>query len=155
MLVIGLLELGLAFRDFLTVSTASTDGARVASLMGNDADADCEVVMAVTAAITTAISIETVDRIDIFKADPNGNKIPSKTNTWQYLAGDPLDCGNWSNTNNWPPGERQTLAGSEALDIAGVQVVAEHAWFSGMAPFSGTIDVDETTLTRLEPEGYE
>jgi len=43
-LAIGLMEMGIATKEYLTVSTAVRDGVRVAALAGNDPDADCAVL---------------------------------------------------------------------------------------------------------------
>ena len=49
LLTVSLLELGLAFKDFLTVSFTARDAARVGSLAGNDPEADCHIVQSIVA----------------------------------------------------------------------------------------------------------
>ena len=81
MLMISLLELGMLFRDLLTVSYTAREAARVGSLAGNDPEADCDIMQSVV----TAFGPTDVDGIDIhiFKAsESTGNPEIGKTNTW-------------------------------------------------------------------------
>jgi len=36
-----------------------------------------------------------------------------------------------------------------------VRVIMTRSWVTGFPPFRGTFQVDETTLTRLEPKAFE
>ena len=66
LLTVSLLELGLAFKDFLTLSFTAREAARVGSLAGNDPEADCHIIQSIVAASTPS-DLENVD-IQIFKA---------------------------------------------------------------------------------------
>jgi hypothetical protein len=94
-------------------------------------------------------------RIQINKADSAGNQITAKTNTYTYTGTDPSDCADWTAVVNWPSTSRQTLVGTTPLDIIGVRLIVEHDWMTGFPPFTGSFDVDEATIIRLEPEAYE
>ena len=64
MLMISLLELGMFFRDFLTVSYTAREAARVGSLAGNDPEADCDIIQSVVTALRT-LRPEGVDDPDL------------------------------------------------------------------------------------------
>jgi hypothetical protein len=44
--------------------------------------------------------------------------------------------------------------GGSTLDIIGVRVILDREWVTGFGPFSGSMTVDESTITRMEPEVY-
>jgi Flp pilus assembly protein TadG len=155
MLMISLLELGMAFRDLLTVSYTAREAARVGSLAGNDPEADCDIVQSVV----TAFGPTEVTGVDIliFKAsESTGNPEVGKTNTWRLSTGDPTDCGDWTVLEQWPSTTRQVNVNDTLeLDILGVSIVTEHDWITGLPPWRGTMDLTRTALQRLEPEAFE
>ncbi len=158
MLMISLLELGMAFRDFLTVSYTAREAARVGSLAGNDPEADCNIVQSVVTAFGPS-DLEGVE-IQIFKASENtGNPETGKVNTWTLNPGqNPADCSppNWSVFEQWPSVDRQVnVSDTLELDILGVTIVTEHDWITGLPPWRGTMDLTRTALQRLEPEAFE
>ena len=155
LLTVSLLELGLAFREFLTISFTARDAARVGSLAGNDVDADCFIIQSVVAAFGPS-DVAGVD-ILIFKANEiTGAGDPNTTNTWSLGSGDAEDCDDWTVTENWPSVDRQVNVGSTTkLDILGVTIETTHDWVTGLPPWRGTIDISRTALQRLEPEAFE
>lgn len=68
LIIVGITEVGLYFKEYLTVSHASREGSRVDAFAGNSTDADCQILMAVGEVLGIG-NIEDVDRIEIFKAD--------------------------------------------------------------------------------------
>lgn len=154
LIVVGMLETGMAFKDYLTVSHAAREGSRVGAFVGDALDADCQILQATVAALNSG-DVGRLQRIEIYKADNNGNQIAGKTNTWTYQAGDPSDCASWTESVNWPSTSRQVTAGSTPLDIIGVRVLLDRSWITGFPPFSGSYTVNETTIIRMEPEAFE
>jgi hypothetical protein len=157
LILIGTLEIGVAFKDYLTVSHSTREGSRTGALAGRDPDADCKTVTTVMETLGTG-NLDKFKGIQIFQYDPiiDGPKTGT-INTWTYIGTDPYDCVNdWTIDENWPSTTRKTTfaAGSE-VDIIGVRVVYTHDWLTGFPPFSGSFDVDETTITRLEPDSFE
>ena len=75
LLVFGMLEFGLAFKDKLTMAHAVNQATRNATVLGTDQRADFEILSAFEAGMVGAVSIDTVTHVDIFKADANGNPI--------------------------------------------------------------------------------
>jgi Flp pilus assembly protein TadG len=155
LLTVTLLELGLAFRDFLTVSFTARDAARVGSLAGNDPDADCDLIQSVVAGFGPS-GVDGVV-IKIFKANEGtGNPEVGKTNTWTLTSGDPTDCTDWTVLETWPSTTRQVNVGpSTKLDILGVSIETTHEWITGLPPWRGEMDINRTALQRLEPEAFE
>jgi len=155
--VVGLLELGLVFKDFLTVSFAAREGARIGSLTGNDVDADCNIIQGVISDLGANLVIEgTITSIEIFRADPvTGNQ--GLTNDWTYTGSDPTDCLDWTPfPYNWPSTTRVVVVGpTSTLDILGVTINATHDYITGVGPFNGSINLAETAIQRLEPEAFE
>lgn len=157
LLIIGMLELGLAFRSFLTVSAAARDGSRVASLAGNEIGADCATLVEVGGTLATGGILDGLDRVVIFKAEPGGGA-PVASNVYTLnSSGDPSVCTTWNRTTNgYPEATRQTISGpGSPLDIIGVRIVSDESWVTGLFPFRGTFTVDESSLSRMEPEAYE
>ena len=162
LVVIGILEVGVAFRDLLTVSNAAKEGVRVVAAMGDDPMSDCTVLTKTSAALGSSISLGNLVTIEIFKADAAGDPTPGFVNVYTLPVGaDPADCTEWSpNPVNvgslaWSPLDRKVKTGPGVdLDIAGVRVTYTHNWITGFPPFSGSFVVDEATVSRLEPEAY-
>lgn len=156
--LVAILELGGAFRDMLTTSNAVRDGVRILTAKGDDSDADCSALLAAVDTLTLAGRFEDLQRIEIYKADSSGNQIgPGSTNVYTFTFGDPEDCDDWNGYpgTNYPPSSRYVLAGGATpLDIIGMRIVHQHDWFTQMPPFSGSINIDETAISRVEPEGF-
>jgi hypothetical protein len=157
LLMIGIMEVGVAFHDYLSVERATLEGVRTASFTGRAADADCQTVTNIVDALPAGF-LDRVQQIEIYKADAAGNQIPGLTNVWQYLGGDPTDCAlSWNNSPNpWLPANRQTTAGpSQPLDIIGIRIRMPRSWITNFPPFSGTYTIDERSILRMEPEVFE
>ena len=158
LMTVTLLELGLAFKDFLTVSFTARDAARVGALAGNDPEADCDIIQSIVAGFG-ASNLQGVD-IHIFKANEStGDPVVGKVNTWTLKpSGDPTTCLalDWTINEQWPSTTRQVNVGpTTKLDILGVTLDTTHTWVTGLPPWRGTIDVSRTALQRVEPEAFE
>jgi Flp pilus assembly protein TadG len=155
LMTVSILELGLAFKDFLTLSFTARDAARVGALAGNDPDADCNLIQAIVAGFG-ASSLDGVT-IEIFKANEStGNPVPGNVNTWRITSGNPADCTDWTVLETWPSTSRQVTVGpTTKLDIIGVTIDTTHTWVTGLPPWRGTMNVSRTALQRIEPEAFE
>ena len=161
--LIAILELGMAFKDYLTVSYLSREGARVGALAGNDADADCAILRGLGAIVTPG-DLARINRVEIYKAD-NSSGAQGATNVATYQVGqDPTLCNvpalpsdGWTvNSSSYPPLSRQTsVSATQDLDIIGVRIILDRSWITNFPPFSGSMQVDEATITRMEPEVFE
>lgn len=162
LVVIGILEVGVAFRDLLTVSNAAKEGVRVVAAMGDDPMSDCVVLTKTSSALASSIPLANLVTIQIFRADSDGNQIALDTNVYTLPVGaDPTDCTEWSpnptdiGSLDWSPLDRNVKIGPGSdLDIAGVRITYTHNWITGFPPFFGSFVVDEATVSRLEPEEY-
>lgn len=158
LLVLGTVEYGLLFRDWLTVSNGSREGARVGTALGDDVNADCEIIKAVVTGLVAA-DIDNLQHIDVFESTSSGTPVPGNLNRYSYTGGaasDPLDCTNWAGPIGWASASRNVTVGpSDDLDILGVRVRFTHNWVTNFGPFSGTHTVEETTVGRLEPQAFE
>jgi len=157
LLMVGIMETGIAFYDYLTIERATLEGVRTAAFTGRSPDADCETVLSIVDSLPSGF-LDRIQRIEIYRADTEGNQILGETNIWTYLGGDPADCATgWSNPiNPWPPSARYTAAGpSRQLDIIGVRIRMPRSWITNLPPFSGNYVIDETSILRIEPEVFE
>ena len=160
LLMIGILETGVAFYEYLTIERATLEGVRTASFTGTTLDADCATINTVVDAFPGGF-VDRIDRIEIYKADANGDQLPGATNIWRYKDGtDPMDCtAGWNTTELWPATSRQTVAGTSPgfppLDIIGVRIRLDRSWITNFPPFTGTYRIDESSILRMEPEVFE
>ena len=175
LVALGTVEIGMAFKDFLTVGAMSRDGARIAALSARADESDCAVLKGI-AALGTQGDIDKIIDVQIYKA-AEGSGAQGVTNTWTYIPGeDPAECNTpailgldgWSpGTISYPPSSRNTTIFSTPppltvlrcgtcppLDIIGVRITMNHDWITGFPPFRGTFTIDETTITRVEPEAF-
>lgn len=158
LIILSIMELGLAFKDFLTTDFAAKEGARVGALAGNDPEADCAIVQSIAAGYT-GTDFADLEGITIFQVSDSGSAVGMTENVWTLPGGaDPADCSEWnqSDTTAWPPTDRDVLvsAGSD-LDILGVTIDTRHNWITGLPPWRGQINIIRTAIQRLEPEGFE
>lgn len=162
LVVISIMELGLAFKDYLTVSYLSREGARIGALAGDDQTADCAILTGLGDLISPN-DLARIDRIEIYQANQNTGA-QGATNVAVFNAGeDPTVCNvpataldGWTIAPvGWAPSSRNTAVGINPLDIIGVRVILDRNWVTGFGPFSGSMTVDESTITRLEPEVFE
>jgi hypothetical protein len=163
LLVIGVFELGGAFKTYLTTSNAVRDGTRILSARGTDATSDCVALGKAIEALTLANDLDQLDRVEIFQANPStGDAIGGTINTYTYSFGDPAvctstppNCGSWDCEIKQTPTSRNAFVGpGVSPDLIGMRIVYDHSWFTGFPPFNGFITVDEKTISRLEPEGF-
>lgn len=164
LIIIGITEIGLYFKNYLTVSYASREGARVAAFVGDSLDADCQILVAVGGLLGSA-NLEHLQKVEIFVADQDGTQTFGKTNTATLKnGGDPTACtepaapsDGWFRTTNYPATNRNvTVAVDEPpLDIVGVRIYFTHNWATGFPPFSGQANIDDSNINRVEPEAFE
>lgn len=158
------MEIGLAFKNFLTVGAMSREGARIAALAGNDAEADCAVLVGI-GGLASEGDLSKLEVVQVFEANSGtGDPVPGNVNQATYVGPDPSLCHFQSPevTDGWvfdfkpyTPGERNTTVGTSDLELVGVRVTMTHDWVTGFPPFNGSITIDESTITRVEPEAFE
>jgi Flp pilus assembly protein TadG len=100
--LMGIMEYGLLFKDYLTLSNGLRAGARMAAVAGNSVDADYRIVQAVKSEML-AISPANITKVVVFKA--NGlTDAPSACKSDPVHTVDAANhCNNYDGTNDWSP----------------------------------------------------
>jgi hypothetical protein len=167
LVVFFLLEYGLLFRTKLTAENASREGARAASIHGDDADADYYVIRSVEHGLS-AVDLQEFQYLVVFRATGPDDTLPAACATSsqaglcnRYTAADffaELDDSGGADTGNfrcgsldssWCPTTRETDL-SVGTDFIGVHVETRHEFVTGL--FGGGNDLGETTILRIEPD---
>jgi Flp pilus assembly protein TadG len=138
LLLMGLLEYGFLYNNILTVQYASRQGVSVAAEAGALDGADCYVLKAVEAALQSPTNRTSVQAVDVYESDTNGDVIPGRVN--HYVRFGSLDCpgANQPYTLEGEEGYPQTLRGdslSGGLDLIGVHI--DYTYY-GITPIAVT-----------------
>jgi hypothetical protein len=178
LLLFGVLEFGLLFRDSLTTNNAAHQGARAASVHGSDPDTDYLIIRSVEHGLR-AMELQELEYVVVFRASGPNDTMPlvcaTASQTYdplnpsspacnRYTAADffleiedPVsgaDTGNFRCSTSavdrfWCPSDRDTeLDGG--TDYVGVHVETTHGFITGM--FGNGMQLGETSIVRLEPE---
>ena len=150
-LVIGTIEFGYGFRDWLSVSSATREGARVGSAAGTDTNADC-VILEATAGELTAVSDDQVEEVWIFKSDSAGTVGIRQRYRPAVPTDNPLSlvCGTWFPIETgWSPAARDNVGAT--VDYLGVRVRFSHNWLTNAPGFSGSVTWQDDSIFRMEP----
>ncbi len=172
-LVVGTLEMGLAFSDAQVVTQAARNGSRTVSGLSTSEFADREALLAVTAAFGQ--DDITLQQVTIFEAGPNGERPASCTGSVPVNGGencniytaaqltlaelqDPAlwgcdqDGRSGTYDDNWCPSVSSNRNPSQASATwIGVHVVATREWQTGFFG-SGSQTITETAVMRMEPQ---
>ncbi|MGA7227555.1 MAG: TadE/TadG family type IV pilus assembly protein [Acidimicrobiia bacterium] len=164
----AIVEFGLAFKDWLSVSHAAREGARAGATYGDDPRADIQILRDVERTLAPA-GISSGMTIRIFQATPGGT-----SNTYNYAPGtgcgstpppgDPAlpGCCDWSpcpepyRNNydplnfNWDPADRDVEA--PTTDRIGVEVQFTHQWLTNF--FVSSSDFTTATDFQIEPQVF-
>ena len=152
-LSIGAFEWGMAFRDWLSVSSATREGARVAASAGKFTDADCAVLEATVGSLLS-IDEARIQFVDIYKADSTGG-LTVDVQTYRPDNPDDLEeslvCEDWFPVaTTYPPTERDNI-GAER-DWIGVRLVFTHSWKTGLFWWSDGVTWSDRTVILMEPD---
>ena len=169
-LLFGVIEMGMLFRDHLTITNATRDGARTAAASGNDVDADWRILQTINQSAAAAGRGD-IQRIVIFKATSTsdkpsatckaGNAVDGVCNV--YTAADfarpqtDFDCTNVLLDRRFcpfgplspsgPPYYRDTRM--SALGYIGVYIELRHKYVTGF--FGSNVMIRDTSVVRIEP----
>ena len=162
-LLFGVIEFGLAFKDYLSMSAGVRDGARTASTLGTSTATDYQIIRNVLKRMP-AVDSGKVKRIVVFKAVNSSSTIESVNATCKTASVTNV-CNSYgpsdlvrpsteftgatpSPDRFWPPANRKdTLAGPP--DYVGVWVQISHASVTGLVPMPSTFD--DSVVMRIEP----
>ena len=133
LVVIGILEVGVAFRDLLTVSNAAKEGVRIVAAMGDDPMSDCTVLTKTSSALASTISMDQPPHDRDLQGRMRRQTPPCFTNIYTLPIGtDPHRLhrvvAESDRHRRASPGVRRTATSRSGwvtdLDIAGVRVHA-------------------------------
>lgn len=163
-LVFGVIEMSLLFRDHLTVANSSRDGARVAAAAGDDLDADYRILqtLKLSSAVVTPANIE---RIVVYKATGPGQEPTATCKTG--VPGPSDDCNVYTSADfarpatefgcltgtvldpdlNYCPSERPTAL--QTIGFVGVWVKVKHPAVTAF--FGGDRRLTNAMVMRIEP----
>ncbi|KAA0236007.1 MAG: hypothetical protein EDR02_02310 [Actinobacteria bacterium] len=167
LLLFAALEFGLAFRNYLTVANTTRNAARIASAVGNDLNADFNILKEVKSA-SAAIPAESINEIVVFDAGSvNGSiedvaRVACKTASVSGVCNryTPLDleldeddfgCEVADPDRFWCPDTRNvSLAVSGPPDYIGIYISVDYEFITGL--FGSTKTFTDEVVIRLEPK---
>lgn len=166
MLVLGLMEVGLAMNDKLALASTVRAGTRVASASGNDPFADYGIIQAIVRE-SAALPQRQIKYVVIYKATAFGqlpsdecragnSQGPTTTTPCNVYTvedfDDPKDKWNCVEEQTldkaWCPRLRDVVR-SGGTDYVGVWMKVEHPWLTRM--FGNTVTLTDQSVIRLEP----
>ena len=163
LLVFGMLEFGLAFKNKLSMAHAANQATRRATVLGNEASADIEILEAFEQGLVGAASTDSIVYVDIYRANDDGTKdvwdrYVYDTVTVPGCSWDPcpdlaiVDPVVYGSPEDYPPCARDiSLDPSDGVDTVGVDVEYTHTWVTGVLGFSQET-WHETAAGRMEPD---
>ncbi|MGI9666019.1 MAG: TadE/TadG family type IV pilus assembly protein [Acidimicrobiia bacterium] len=166
LLVVGMVEMGFAFREKLLVDNGVQTAARTGSSLGQAEDADLRILEALEQSFAKlpANGDGQVLRAQVYRVNSDGSPDPTATNTYLYqYDSNPAAC-NWipcpateAAHGPWKPSLRDTRLDG-GLDSLGVKVYYGHDWILGtgyiLSDVSCVVPANcwrETAVMRLEP----
>lgn len=158
-LTLGMVEIGVAWRDSVTITQSARQGARVASHLGDEALADRELLIAVRS-VTDTPRIGEVNKVVVYAADADGAmadgcEIQSQPGQCNHYTQDDLEladdaslwgCDPGSPDSVWCPTERTD---SDAYLGVYVEFIRPHRY--GLLG-GGEHIIHSHTVMRIEPE---
>jgi hypothetical protein len=158
-LILGMAELGLAFKERLAISAATERGARIGATVGSDELADFLILEATLAGLLDEINPTNLSNIIIYEADQAGNMTGNQS-VYSYSGANPscpwVPCpkpgepgfgyGAWGSPTNRD-------ASLPNPTILGIQVNYQHPWLSGFV-FRDPANWSEDARVRLEPQNF-
>jgi Flp pilus assembly protein TadG len=152
-IVLGIVEYSLAFKDSLSVTSATRAGARTASAQPRTttfaSDTAAAVSRAITAIDSAAPEVLWIYRADVNGLPDNGNFTGTCTVCVRYAWDTTLTPGpGWRLVNDgWLPSTHNACAGT--AQAVGVYIRAEHQYLTRL--FGTSVTLEDHTVMRLEP----
>lgn len=152
LVLFGVVEFGLAFKDYLTVSHAARDGARAGATFGDIPEADILILEEVSRALAT---VNLTDGISVRIFDPIGGQgtdydySPSPQCDWDPCPDPSLPKPPYV-VPNWDPDDRDVTA--PFTDRLAVEVTFVHNWITGL--FVDTTDFTVEADFQIEPQVF-
>lgn len=149
LLLIGIVEWSLAFKDDLSVTSATRTGARTASAEGRSPTFADDTARAMAVAVT-ALNGDSIKEMWIYKAGTDGKPDSGSFSgcsvcvryTWDKASSSFVKAG-----GDWPSSSQNACAGES--DTVGVYLKVDHSFLSGY--FGPTVTITDHTVMKLEP----
>lgn len=178
-LVLGMLEMGLMFRSYLSVNAASQDAARTGSVLGFQGDVDYQIIQ-VTKRTLNIVPLTEIQRIVVFKATNGPLSVAPLSCRTSSTAAHFTDTTNFCSTYiladlnttipsnfyncsfpgysaGWCPATRKTAEtnaqGNGPPDSIGIYIELKHEYVTHL--FGTTKWITSTTIAQLEPESLQ
>jgi len=163
LVLFGIFEYGLLFREKLTIASAATSAARTGATMGTRAEADYAILQALEAGLYDQVDTSVLIRVEIFKAVPETGVNTGLADTyvfdsaatckWNPCPDQPPD--GVGPVGSWLPDSRDTTLepGGGGLDVLGVEVFYHHTAITNLIPGVDR-NLSERALVRLEPDAF-
>jgi hypothetical protein len=154
-IVLGICEFGLAYRNSLTVSSASRAGARTASALARNANYATDSRDAVAAALT-ALPTARWQEVWIYRAQKPSDPFPGLPDSGNFTTCTNCVRFTWDTASNswvqdpstaWAATSQDACAGE--ADYVGVYVKAPHQYVTKL--FGATRTLQDHTVMRFEP----
>jgi len=150
-LILGILEFGLVFKDWLTVSNATREAVQVSAAAANDPVADIAALRAIESGMSGS-PLDQIQSVRIANADTGlatvYNYTPVSTCNWTPCP-DPDIPGLYVQPN-WAPVDRNVEVGN--IDRVEVTIVFRHDYVTGI--IGDTTDLTQSVTNRLEPQVF-
>ncbi len=164
LLVFGIVEYGLLFKEKMTIASATSSAARTGATMGTRDAADMAILEALEAGLYDQVDSSVLISVQIFKAnETTGAKVAGSVNTYSFT---PLVPCRWTPCPDpnpgpatyggpWVPSSRDTTLepSGGGLDVMGIEVRYHHTAVTGLIPGVDR-DLTERALIRLEPDVF-
>ncbi len=154
-ILMGMLEFGIAFDHRNAMAYAVREGARVGASLGNGGSQPSAVNPAILAAVqrglTDPILIENITSIEIYKADTAGQPFSGKIDKYDR-------AGNLIGTAGWPATSRVPGLTGDSIGVRVVYAFRPQTplgtllglFINGNPPYT-TIPMTDVTVMKLEP----
>lgn len=156
LVVFGIIEYGLVFKDSLTVSASTRSGTRVGVTQSRNPAYLDSVKDAVRDSLTNVMPANQIQYLTVYKADP----VTGDPSGGGGFEGCSTDCsrftfstgtGDWVSAGGagWLATDMKACGGPTTTDYLGVYVRVKHDYFTGL--FGSSRRLTDHSVLRLEP----
>ncbi len=159
MLALGSFEYGMALRDWLSVTIATREGARVAASAANYNAADCVILEATSGSLRSfrsgQIAFAHIYRSDGAGSYPGNASLVNVYKPWGAAPDVPIpECPFWTPHaigGSWNPPDRVQANPAADPYWIGVRLEYQHSWYTNFMWWNGTVDWHDDAVFKVEP----
>lgn len=167
---LAVIEFGFYFAAYMAIGRAGADGARVASVLGNDPAADYEIIQSIKQSMAAFDNVR-VEKVIVYKASGFDDATPPaacQPSSNVQVAPIGSNCNGYTGSQSFAepkarfgcvapnnlsqgycPTERRVAFTSPGPDYIGIYIRYRHGYITGL--FGDEHEVTETVITRVEP----